>query len=127
MSSYRQARINEDMRREMTDVLRSVKDPRVSSDVLTILRADVTKDLSLAKIYVSALTGENETNEAVKGLTAASGYIRTQLASRMKLRKMPELKFIADNSTKEFFKLDSLLKSVLPNDDQSDEDAVDAD
>ena len=117
MSSYRQARINEDMRREMTDVLRSVKDPRVSSDVITVLRADVTKDLSLAKIYVSALAGKSQTEEAVKGLTAASGFIRTQLASRLKLRKMPELKFIADNSTEEFFKLDSLLKSVLPQDE----------
>ena len=117
MSSYRPARINEDFKREMTDVLRSVKDPRVNADVLTVLRADVTNDLSLARIYVSALSGEAETAEAVKGLKSASGYIRTQLAQRLKLRKMPELKFIADNSTKEYFKLDELLKSVLPEDD----------
>ena len=108
------SRINEDMRRELTEVLRSVKDPRVSDGLLTVLRVDVTNDLSLAKIYVSDMAGGEKTKEAVKGLKNAAGYIRTQLAHRMNLRKMPELVFVADNSTERFFELDSLLKSVLP-------------
>ena len=115
------SRINEDMRRELTEVLRSVKDPRVRDGMLTVLHVDVTNDLSYAKIFVSDLGGEEKTNEAVKGLKNAAGYIRTRLAHRMNLRKMPELVFVADRSTERFFELDSLLKSVLPEEKKDEE------
>ncbi len=119
MPNYRISRVNEDMRREMTDVLRTVKDPRVSSGFLTVLRVDVTNDFSYAKVYVSAMEGEEKTKEAVKGLKNAAGYIRSELAKRMKtMRKMPELIFVADRSAEEFFKLDSLIKSALPKDSE---------
>lgn len=115
MPNYRLSRVNEDMRRELTDVLRNVKDPRVSSGLLTVLRVDVTNDFSYAKVYVSAMEGGEKTDEAVKGLKNAAGYVRSELARRMKnMRKMPELVFVADHSTKRFFELDSLIKSVLP-------------
>lgn len=122
MSNYRMSRINEDMRREMTEVLRQVKDPRVREGFVTVLRAEVTNDLSYAKIYVSDIGGKEKTEEAVKGLKSAAGFIRSQLAHRMNLRKMPELAFVADNSTERFFALDSLLKEVLSEEDKKNDD-----
>lgn len=119
MSNFRLSRINEDMRRELTQVMRSVKDPRVTG-VITVLRVEVTNDLSLAKVFISSMDGEEATKEAVKGLKNAAGYIRSQLAGKMRLRKMPELKFIADNSTQHFFELDNLLKSVLPEEKEEE-------
>ena len=103
MSGYRLSRINEDMRRELTQVLRTVKDPRVSG-MLTVLRVEVTNDFSLAKVYISSMDGEEAAKRAVEGMKSAAGYVRSQLAGRMKLRKMPELKFIADNSTERFLR-----------------------
>lgn len=119
MSGYRLSRINEDMRRELTQVLRTVKDPRVSG-MLTVLRVEVTNDFSIAKVYISSMDGEEAAKRAVEGMKSAAGYVRSQLAGRMKLRKMPELKFIADNSTERFFELDELLRSVAPKDDGDD-------
>lgn len=121
MPNYRLSRVNEDMRRELTGVLRAVKDPRVSGGFLTILRVDVTNDFSYAKVYVSAMEGGEKTDEAVKGLKNAAGYIRSELARRMKnMRKMPELIFVADHSTQRFFELDTLIKSVLPEEKRED-------
>ena len=97
MPSFRINRINEDVKRELADILRSVKDPRVP-ELLSIVKVNVTGDLSYAKVYVSALEGMEASKQAVKGLKSAAGYIRHELGSRLNLRKTPELIFVADNS-----------------------------
>ncbi len=97
MPSHRSGRINEDVKRELTDILRTVKDPRVSG-MLTIVRAEVSNDLSYATVRISAMEGIEQAKESVKGLKAASGYIRRELGQRLKLRKVPELRFVADDS-----------------------------
>ena len=75
-----------------------MKDPRVSK-LLSIVKVNVSGDMSYADIYVSAIEGSEKTAESVKALNkSAAGYIRRELGQRMKLRKVPELKFIADNS-----------------------------
>ena len=97
MPSFKNDRMSEDIHRELTDIFRSVKDPRVSK-LLSIVRVELAGDGSHCKVYVSALSGWDDTVESVKGLKSAAGFIRRELFSRLKMRKSPELHFIADDS-----------------------------
>ena len=98
MAGYRTGRAAEDITRELTAILRTVKDPRVSGRMLSVVRAEVAGDLSVAKVFISAMEGFEVAQEAVKGLESAAGYIRTQLGQSLKLRHVPALKFVADDS-----------------------------
>ena len=93
MASFKAGRLGEDIKRELTAILRELKDPRIA-EFLTIVRVD----LSHCKVYVSSFDGIESAQQSVKGLTSASGYIKRELFARLKMRKSPELKFIADNS-----------------------------
>jgi ribosome-binding factor A len=97
MSSYRMDRTGEDIMRELTAILRTVKDPRVTG-LISIVRVDVTRDLSYATVYISAMDGVEAAKEAVKGLKSAAGYMRRELGSALRLRHVPELQFVADDS-----------------------------
>lgn len=97
MSSYRMDRTGEDIMRELTAILRTVKDPRVTG-LISIVRVDVTRDLSYATVYVSAMEGPEAAKEAVKGLKSAAGYMRRELGNALRLRHVPELQFVADDS-----------------------------
>lgn len=97
MPSYRSNRNSEDIRRELTAILRTVKDPRVTG-LISIVRVDVAGDMGSAKVYISSMDGLASAKEAVKGLTSAAGYMRRQLGSALRLRNVPELRFVADNS-----------------------------
>ena len=98
MPSYRASRTGEDIMRELTAILRRVKDPRVSGTMLSIVRADVTNDMSYATVYVSSMSGLEAAKEAVKGLKSAAGYMRRELGYALSLRHTPELRFVADDS-----------------------------
>ena len=98
MAGYRQDRVSEDIKREIIAVIRELKDPRVKDKMLTVVRVDVSHDLSFAKVYISALDGIDSANEAVKGLVSATGRIRHEVGARLRLRKTPEMKFVADDS-----------------------------
>ncbi len=97
MGSYRMDRTGEDIMRELTAILRTVKDPRVTG-LLSIVRADVTRDMSYATVYISSMDGIEAAKTAVKGLTSAAGYMRRELGLALKLRHVPELRFVADDS-----------------------------
>lgn len=97
MASYKQGRTASDIKMCLAQIFRELKDPRIS-ELLSIVKVDVTGDLSLAKVYVSAIEGEQKTKESVKGLQNAAGYIRRELSRALKIRQTPELKFIADDS-----------------------------
>ena len=98
MPSYHISRAAEDMKREMTALLRELKDPRLQDKLLTVVRVHLSGDGSSAKIYVSAMEGIDAARVAVKGLESAAGFVRGELGRRLHMRKAPELKFIADNS-----------------------------
>jgi len=98
MGSYRSDRTSEDIMRELTAILRTVKDPRVAGRMLSIVRVDVTRDMSYATVFVSAMEGMDAAKDAVKGLVSAAGYMRRELGNALKLRHTPELRFIADGS-----------------------------
>ncbi len=97
MPSYKIGRVNSDLQFCLAELIREVKDPRVDK-LVSIVKVDVTGDLSQAKIYVSTLGGGESTAQTVKGLKSAAGYLRRECGMRLKLRKMPELLFIADDS-----------------------------
>lgn len=111
MGGYKINRIAEDIRRELSDIMRDLKDPRIKG-MLSIVRVEVTNDLSLAKIYISAIEGMETAKGSVKGLTAASGYIRRELGERLHIRKTPELKFIADNSIEHGMEISKILDEI---------------
>ena len=105
MSGHKLGRTTENIKRELTAIFRELKDPRVMGKMLTVVRVEVSSDASFAKVYVSDLKGIDSAKEAVKGLTAATGYIRREVGSRLHLRKTPELKFIADDSIEQGFNM----------------------
>ena len=96
MAKYRQGRINDEMQKEIAEILRTVKDPRVSEAFISVTGVEATPDLKYAKVYYSVFTGDKK--EIAKGLKSSAGYIRGQLAKRMNLRMTPELTFAPDGS-----------------------------
>ena len=97
MPSNRIGRINEEIQRELSALLRTVKDPRLQGGLLTITRVDTTSDLRWCKVYVSALDKSRE-KDMLKGLKSAAGYLRRELGASLQLRYTPQLEFIADDS-----------------------------
>lgn len=98
MASHRIERTTEDIKRELTAIFRELKDPRVTQSFLSIVRVEVTNDLSYCTVQVSAMEGLDMAKQAVKGLKSASGFIRRELGHRLKLRHVPELIFKATDS-----------------------------
>jgi len=98
MANNRIGRINEDIQRELSALIRTLKDPRVSQvGMVSVIRVDTTGDLRYAKVFISVLDKEQE-KEVMKGLKSASGFLRRELARALQLRYTPELKFVADDS-----------------------------
>ena len=110
MAKYRRDRINDEMRREMMDILRKVKDPRVQDAFVSVTAVDCTADLKYAKIYYSALRGDEK--ELAKGLKAATGFIRRELAAGLNLRITPELTFVRDSSITYGAHISSILNTL---------------
>lgn len=123
MAGHRNDRIREDITRELTAILRTVKDPRVQNSMLSIVRADVTNDLSYATVYISSMSGMEAAKEAVKGLRSAAGYMRRELGHALKLRHVPELRFVADDSIAYSAKLSATLHSLHREESHEEGDA----
>ena len=97
MASNRLMRINEEIQKELSGMIRNLKDPRVQDTMISITRVETTPDLRYAKVYVSFLQ-EDRAAEALKGLKSASGYLRRELGHALQLRYTPELTFVRDDS-----------------------------
>ena len=120
MPSYKVGRLSEDLKRELSVLLREVKDPRVSR-MLSVIRCEVSGDLSHCKVNVSALEGEAATKESIKGLNSASGFLRKEIANRLHLRKCPALHFIADGSIAYSAKINEILHKLDETDSGEEE------
>lgn len=112
MASYKTARLSEDIRRELTDILRDLKDPRIDP-MLSIVKVDLSGDQSYCKVYVSSVSGIERARESVKGLTSGAGYIRRELGRRVQMRRSPELRFIADDSIAHSAGIADKLREIL--------------
>lgn len=122
MAGHKLGRVTEDIKRELTAILRTVKDPRVTSVFLSIVRVEVTNDLSYCTVYVSALEGMEKAKNALKGLRSASGYIRRELAHRLKLRHVPELIFEATDGIERSANISMILESLNIREDSDGDD-----
>lgn len=92
-------RINAELKKQLSVVLRDgINDPRVAGKIICVTDVEVDKDLTLAQIYISVLGGEGNEQDILAGLSSAEGYIKSCLKSKIKLRNMPSLRFIYDNS-----------------------------
>lgn len=110
MPGHRQEKLNEQIKSEITEILRKVKDPRISGAFVSITEVDVTKDLSSAKVYFSVLNGDS--GDVKKGLDSASGFVRSSLATGLNLRTTPKLVFIEDDSTGRASRISEILKKI---------------
>lgn len=111
MANYRTGRVNEELMKALCEIVRTVKDPRVSTSFISITAVDCTPDLKNAKVWYSVM-GERRKGDTQKGLINATGYIRTQIAKMLNLRITPELKFIPDDSMKHGAHIATLMKQV---------------
>ena len=98
MRDERVRKINEEIRRILSDIIRNdIKDPRVSG-MMSIMRVDTSRDLRHAKVYISVLGGDHEGERTIEGLTKAAGFIRRELGHQMSAYYVPELTFVLDDS-----------------------------
>lgn len=96
MANNRIGRINEEIQRELSSLIPTVKDPRVTG-MISVTAVDTTPDLKYAKIYISVLD-KSDCEQVLKGLKSAAGYLRRELGHALNLRNTPELTFIRDDS-----------------------------
>lgn len=127
MPSDRIGRINEEIQRELSALIRRLKDPRVSGvGMLSVTRTETTHDLRSCKVYISVLDKDRE-KDALKGLRSASGYLRRELGRALQLRYTPELLFQEDSSILKGAQVLEILRNVEyaedPADPGTDEDA----
>lgn len=125
MAGHRIERTTEDIKRELTAIFRELKDPRVAGAFLSIIRVDLTNDLSYCTVYISAMEGMDRAKEAVKGLKSASGFIRRELGARLRIRHTPELVFKATDSIEYSANISRILNGLNIKPDDSGEDEND--
>ncbi len=112
MAGFKQSRVAEDIKREIASLVRELKDPRISTGMLTVVRCEVSGDMSHCKVYISSFDGIEQAKEACRGLESASGLMRKEIANRLHLKKCPELKFIPDDSIEHGAEINQILKSL---------------
>ena len=120
MPSNRIGRINEEIQRELSDLLRTLKDPRVQKTMVSVTHVDTTADLRYAKVFVSVYD-KSLSKEVLKGLKSSGGYLRHELASRLSLRYTPELVFELDHSIEYGAHINELISSLDIRQDEEDE------
>ena len=119
MPGHKLGRITEDVKRELSAILREVKDPRVKDCFLSIVRVEVTNDFQY--VFVDGLTALERTKTAVTGLKSAAGYIRHELGHRLSLRHVPELLFKATDSIEYGANISRMLHDLVPQEKGQDE------
>ena len=120
MASNRIGRINEELQRELSSLIRTLKDPRVQQSMVSVTKVEATGDLRYAKVYISVLD-KDKSKETLKGLKSAGGFLRREIGSRLQLRYTPELIFEQYDSIAYGARMYDLLKSLDIKEDDGDE------
>ena len=109
-TQQRVERVREAIKQETSDIIRKMKDPRVS--FVTVTDAEVSRDLRHVKIFVSVLGDEEAKKAAMEGLERATGYIHSEIGQRIRLRHTPEILFRLDESIERGARISQLLKEL---------------
>ncbi|MBQ9617101.1 MAG: 30S ribosome-binding factor RbfA [Oscillibacter sp.] len=118
MAGNRIGRINEEIQRELSALIRQLKDPRVNTvGMVSVTRVDTSADLRYAKVYVSVLDKSRE-KDALKGLKSAAGFLRREIGGALRLRYTPELQFFGDDSMLHGAQVLEILRRVEQSDAQ---------
>ena len=112
MANHNIGRLTEDIKREISVSMSQLKDKNISEGLVTVTQVDLTNDLSYCKVYVSALGGGEKTETAVKTLQKAEGFFKKKINARIKMRKMPEIIFLEDNSLDYYDKINKILTQL---------------
>ena len=121
MASNRIGRINEEIQKELSSLIRNLKDPRVQDTMISITHVETTPDLRYAKVYVSFLQ-EDKAADAMKGLKSASGYLRRELGASLNLRYTPQLQWALDDSITYGARMLELINALEVKKDETEQD-----
>lgn len=112
MPSHRIDRLNSDMQKELSVLIRELKDPRIT-ELLSVMRVEVSSDLSYAKVYIGSLTGGDDARSSCDLLNKhVAGHLRSEISKRLRIRKSPQLTFIPDSSAEYYEKISTLLEKA---------------
>ena len=112
MSTARSARIAEEIQRSLAELIRlEVRDPRVG--LVTLTGVELSRDQSHAKVFFTVMGADASAEEAARGLTHAAGFLRSELAHRLTIRKVPELHFAFDESVERGVRLSRLIDEAV--------------
>ncbi len=116
-NSMKNMRINEEVHRELSNIIRSeIKDPRINP-MTSVVAVEVAPDLKSAKAYISVLGDEKSQKDTLAGLTSAEGYIRRELAKSINLRNTPQIRFIMDQSIEYGVNMSKMINDVCEQDE----------
>ncbi|MBI1796759.1 MAG: 30S ribosome-binding factor RbfA [Candidatus Eisenbacteria bacterium] len=119
----RPERVAEAMKREVADIIANrLRDPRLST-MISVTDVEVTRDLSLARVFVSVLAGEPERALVMAALARSAGFVRHELSTRIELREMPELRFALDTSIEQGARVEELLRRIHDGEPAPDDEA----
>ena len=124
MASNRINRINEEIQKELSSLIRSLKDPRIQNTMISITRVETTPDLRYTKVYVSFLQ-EDRAADALKGLQSAAGYLRRELGSSLNLRYTPQIMWALDDSITYGAKMLALINSLEVSKNEDTDEGTD--
>ncbi|MBQ1681602.1 MULTISPECIES: 30S ribosome-binding factor RbfA [Agathobacter] len=120
-NSNKNLRINEEVMRELSKIIREVKDPRIHP-LTSVVAVEVAPDLKTAKAFISVLGDEEAQKNTLVGLKSAEGYIRRELAHSVNLRNTPQITFIMDQSIEYGIRMSHMIDEVMGNDTKNEEE-----
>lgn len=121
MVKHRSGRINEEIKRELSDIIRNnIRDPRLTA-MVSVTNVEVTKDLRYAKVFVSVFGKEDEKKETISALKSSSGFLRREIGHRVNLRYTPEIIIELDNTIEHGMHINALLESIKGSSSNGDE------
>ena len=122
MAKFRQQKIDEEMKRELSALIPSLKDPRLSGHMISVVSVLVTKDLRFAKVYISVFGNQEQCKAVIDGLNSSAGFVRKEIGSKMNLRYTPQIQFVLDDSIAYGAHINEVLKELQVKGDREDEE-----
>ncbi|MBQ6834951.1 MAG: 30S ribosome-binding factor RbfA [Lachnospiraceae bacterium] len=122
-NSIKNTRINGEVQKALSEIIRELKDPRIHP-MTSVVLVQVTPDLKFCKAYVSVLANEEQAQDTIRGLKSAEGFIRTQLAKKVNLRNTPDVTFVLDQSIEYGVRMSRLIDDVTKDLPEEEEEEI---